>query len=70
MFPERWLPAAVAILPEGFTEDNHLLNSTMKVVRGKVIEYFSAEMQHLYSAEAKNIFNDKNRKAMLSIMQR
>ena len=69
MFPERWLPAAVAILPEGFTEDNHLLNSTMKVVRGKVIEYFSAEMQHLYSAEAKNIFNDKNRKAMLSIMQ-
>ena len=70
LFPERWLPAAVAILPETFTEDNHLLNSTMKVVRGKVIEYFAEEMKHLYSPEAKNIFNDKNRNALQQIMQR
>lgn len=70
LFPERWLPAAVAILPEGFTEDNHLLNSTMKVVRGKVVEYFAQEMKFVYSAEAKNICNNKNRAALQAIMQR
>ncbi|MCQ2228634.1 MAG: AMP-binding protein [Bacteroidales bacterium] len=63
MFPERWLPAAVAILPEGFTENNHLLNSTMKMVRGKVTEYFKKELDFVYTPEAKEIKNDTNRKA-------
>lgn len=64
MFPERWLPAAVAILPEGFTESNHLLNSTMKMVRGKVTEYFKKELDFVYTPGAKDIKNDTNRKAM------
>ena len=37
-FPERWLPAAVCVLPEPWTEQNHFLNSSMKVVRGRVEE--------------------------------
>lgn len=36
MFPDRWLPATFAILPEPFTKQNGMVNSTMKVVRGKV----------------------------------
>ena len=59
-FPERWLPATVAILPEAFTEENHLLNSTMKMVRGKITEYFREELEFLYTPEAKNIINQKN----------
>ena len=39
-FPERWLPAGLAIVDEAFTEQNGLVNSTMKVVRGKVEEHF------------------------------
>ena len=35
-FPERWLPSAIAVLKEAFTEQNLLLNSTMKMVRGKI----------------------------------
>ena len=31
-FPDRWLPSAVAIVYEAFTEQNGLVNSTMKVV--------------------------------------
>ena len=38
MFPERWLPATVAILPYAFTADNKMLNATMKMVRGQVVE--------------------------------
>ncbi|WP_320167966.1 AMP-binding protein [Mangrovibacterium marinum] len=63
-FPERWLPATIAILPEAFTEQNHLLNSTMKMVRGKIAERFASELEFVYSAEAKNIVNENNRQAM------
>ncbi|WP_205461867.1 AMP-dependent synthetase/ligase [Mangrovibacterium lignilyticum] len=63
-FPERWLPTTIAVLPEAFTEQNHLLNSTMKMVRGKINERFADELVFLYTAEAKNIVNEKNKKAM------
>ncbi|MDP4240138.1 MAG: AMP-binding protein, partial [Bacteroidota bacterium] len=36
LFPERWLPAAVAVIGEPFTEQNGLVNSSMKIMRGKV----------------------------------
>ncbi|NOU59155.1 AMP-dependent synthetase/ligase [Marinifilum caeruleilacunae] len=64
MFPHRWLPTAVAILPEGFTEENKLLNSTMKVVRDKVIAYFKDYVDFLYSPEGKNFFNQKNQQSI------
>jgi len=64
MFPERWLPATIAVLPEAFTEQNHLLNSTMKIVRGTITEYFEEELALLYTPEAKNIMNERNLKAI------
>jgi len=60
MFPDRWLPAAVALLPEAFTEANGLINSSMKMVRGKITKYFSKELDYLYKPEAKNIMNPMN----------
>ena len=62
MFPERWLPSAICVLTEGFTEQNHLINSMLKIVRGKITERFHAELEFLYKPEAKNILNDMNRK--------
>ncbi len=61
MFPERWLPAAVAILGEGFTEQNRFLNSTLKMVRGKITEFYRDRIDYLYTSEAKNICNPHNR---------
>ncbi|HCY42905.1 MAG TPA: long-chain fatty acid--CoA ligase [Prolixibacteraceae bacterium] len=63
-FPERWLPTTIAVLPEAFTEQNHLLNSTMKMVRGKITEHFSKELEFLYTPEAKNIVNQRNLDAL------
>jgi len=60
LFPERWLPSAIIVLPEAFTMQNHLLNSTMKMVRGKITKYFKTEMEFIYTAEAKDITNSKN----------
>jgi len=63
-FPERWLPATIAILPEAFTEQNHLLNSMTKMVRGKITEYFAKELEFLYTPEAKSIINQQNMDAL------
>ncbi|MDR1381971.1 MAG: AMP-binding protein [Tannerella sp.] len=59
-FPERWLPAAIAILPEPFSEQNHLLNSSLKMVRGKIEGKYKDRLEYLYSSEGKNIINEKN----------
>lgn len=64
-FPERWLPTAIAVLPEAFTEQNHLVNSTMKIVRGKVEKYFADRIDYAYTAEGKNLYNEKNLAAMV-----
>jgi long-chain acyl-CoA synthetase len=60
MFPERWLPATFVVLPEAFTQDNGLINTTMKMVRGKITTYFEKEMNFLYTPLAKNIENEVN----------
>ncbi len=60
-FPGRWLPSAIAVLGEGFTEQNHLLNSTLKMVRGRIIDFYRNRIDFLYTAEAKSILNEQNR---------
>ena len=60
MFPERWLPAAIAVLPEAFTEQNGLVNSTMKIVRGKVEKRWADRIDYAYTPEGKELFNPMN----------
>jgi long-chain acyl-CoA synthetase len=60
-FPERWLPAAIAVLGEGFTEQNHFLNSTLKMVRGKITEFYKDRIDFLFTAEGKDISNRQNK---------
>ncbi|MDR2823743.1 MAG: AMP-binding protein [Prevotellaceae bacterium] len=59
-FPERWLPAAVAIIGEPFSEQNGLVNSTMKIVRGKVEKRYADRLAALYEQGAKDICNEGN----------
>ena len=60
LFPERWLPAVVAVLPEVLNEQNGMINSTMKVVRAKVYDRFKEEIDYLYTPEGKEITNKRN----------
>lgn len=60
MFPHRWLPSTFAVLPEPFTEQNGMINSTMKVVRGKVEKAYANRIDHMYTPEGKNIYNQMN----------
>jgi long-chain acyl-CoA synthetase len=61
MFPDRWLPAALAVLEEPFTELNGQLNSTMKMVRGKITECYKKRIEFLFTGEGKNICNERNK---------
>ncbi|PZX15006.1 long-chain acyl-CoA synthetase [Breznakibacter xylanolyticus] len=60
MFPQRWVATASAVLPEAFTEENKLLNTTMKVVRAKVEAHFADEIAYLYTPAGKEFVNDRN----------
>jgi len=52
------------VLPVAFTEQNHLLNSTLKMVRGKITEHFRKELNFIYTPEAKEIKNNLNIRAI------
>ena len=48
------------MLDEPFTEQNGLVNSTMKVIRGKVEKRYADRIEHLYTPEGKDAFNRRN----------
>ena len=60
MFPDRWLPAAIVVLPEPFTEQNGMVNSTMKIVRGNVEKAYAERIDYAYTPQGKDLFNEKN----------
>jgi long-chain acyl-CoA synthetase len=60
MFPHRWLPVALGILNESFNEENGMMNSTMKIVRGKVTERYQDLIEWLYTPMGKIIHNESN----------
>lgn len=52
-FQTKWLPKYFFVAPEPFTEENQQVNSTLKMVRYKITECYSAEIERLYSGSAK-----------------
>ncbi|MBN2347451.1 MAG: AMP-binding protein [Bacteroidales bacterium] len=68
MFPQRWLPASIGILKEGFTEENQLMNSTLKMVRGKITERYQDLIDYLYTPESKDVKNQRNIEAISKLL--
>ena len=63
------VPAVIALANEPFTEQNGLVNSTMKVVRNKVEKHFAEAIDHAYTAEGKSVDNTRNVEAMKRFLQ-
>ena len=61
LFETEWLPAAFAVLGDGFTEENQMLNSTMKLVRRRVAEFYRNRIEYLHTPEGKDPFDRRNR---------
>jgi long-chain acyl-CoA synthetase len=60
MFPHRWLPVALGVLNESFNESNGMMNSTMKIVRGKITEKYQDLIDWLYTPMGKIAYNERN----------
>ena len=60
LFPYRWIPSAFAIIEEPFSEQNGLINSTMKIVKHKVYERYAQEIELLHTAEGKQPNSEGN----------
>jgi len=46
--PSQWIPAAMEIIPKPFSEEDKLINSTMKLVRYRVTEFYSERIEQMY----------------------
>ncbi|MDD2323443.1 MAG: AMP-binding protein [Bacteroidales bacterium] len=64
LFSDRWLPVALGVLPEGFSQENGFMNSTMKMVRGKITTHYRDLIAYLYTPEGKPVHNEKNKTIM------
>ena len=62
------MPAVIAIADEPFTEQNGLVNSTMKVVRNKVEKHFADAIAHAYTPEGKAVDNNRNISALKNFL--
>ncbi|MBO7643428.1 MAG: AMP-binding protein [Bacteroidales bacterium] len=60
LFPEKWLPAAIVVCNEPFTEQNGMLNSTSKMVRGKVEKFYASRIEFAMTPEGKALYNEQN----------
>lgn len=50
--PLQWIPSTFAIIEEEFSEADQLINSTMKLVRHKVRDFYKDRIELMYSDEA------------------
>lgn len=63
-FPEKWIPSTFQIAPDPFTEQNHMVNSMMKMVRHKIQESYQDKIEVMYTPEGSNAVNDINRQTV------
>jgi len=56
----NWMPAVFQILPEGFSDKDGTVNSTMKLVRHRVVELHRDLLDYSYSPEGSKTTNPRN----------
>ncbi len=59
-FPEKWIPSTYSIIDEAFSEQNQMINSTMKMVRHRITEHYKENIDFMYSKEGNKPVNEKN----------
>lgn len=69
MFPHRWIPAGFAIIGEPFSEQNGMVNSTMKIVKHKVYEIYDERIQQLYTPEGKVATSPYNKEVLENLLK-
>lgn len=68
-FPAAWIPSTFQIVPEPFTENNQMINSTMKMVRHKIIEHYRDLIDYMYRSEGNVFSNERNREVLRTLFK-
>ncbi|MBN2656259.1 MAG: AMP-binding protein [Spirochaetales bacterium] len=68
-FPSLWTPSTFQLITEPFSEQNKMINSTMKMVRYKITETYQDRIDYMYSDEGKVHQNELNIKAAGEILK-
>jgi long-chain acyl-CoA synthetase len=55
-----WMPAVFQVVPEGFSDKDGTVNSTMKLVRHRVVELHRDLLDYSYTAEGSKTVNPRN----------
>ncbi len=63
-FPQRWIPSAVAVADVEFNDENQMVNSTGKIVRGRITDHFAGKIERLFTPEGREITSVYNREAL------
>ncbi|MDR1420661.1 MAG: AMP-binding protein [Treponema sp.] len=67
--PVQWRPASFAVIPEAFGEENGLVNSTMKLVRHKVRDFYRSRIDEIYAGPAADPHLPGNRDALRRVLE-
>jgi len=60
--PPSWRPTVFEVIPKAFSEEDQLVNSTMKLVRYKVVEFYADRIEAMYADL--DVQNERNLAAM------
>jgi long-chain acyl-CoA synthetase len=66
-FPEKWIPSQFQVIEEAFSEENHLINSTLKMVRHKITEKYKDRIDLMYADSAQKKAKETNLKILEKI---
>ena len=67
-FPAKWTPSYFYVAPEPFSEENKMVNSTMKMVRYKIVEKHKEKIDRMYDAGAADKTREINLQSVRSIL--
>jgi len=68
-FPSKWIPSNFQIIEEDFSEENKMINSTLKMVRQNITETYQHRLDLMYDKDAMNNSLDKNLKIITHLVK-
>lgn len=66
-FPKQWIPSVFGIIDEPFSEQNNLMNSTMKLKRFAILETYKDVLDRMQTLDGK-IYCQQNKDAIKKIL--
>ena len=63
-FPGKWIPSNFQVIKDPFSEDNQLINSTLKMVRHRITERYQDRLDLMYAKKSQEVALKENIKVL------